>query len=69
MDEPENMQIFLQQIFSEKEINEYMGLGRGLNRCLYLDRKRNSILKKIHILEEQIFRLDFLRYQMKEEKK
>lgn len=60
--------------FSEKETREYM--KRALQRedkteelLEMLDEKRRHILEMIHIKEEQLDKLDYLRFQIKKKNK
>ena len=56
--------------FSEKETREYMQREDKTEELLeMLDEKRRHILEMIHIKEEQLDKLDYLRFQIKKKNK
>ncbi len=57
--------------FSHSEIDQYMCLSLDSasqeNKLNFLHQKRSAILSKIHVLEQQIDRLDYLRCQIQKD--
>ncbi|GEM_PF-3042933 len=59
--------------FTEKEIREYMGFvldgGRWNDRLRMLGRRRNDLLDSVHREEEQISRIDYLKFKLESRRK
>lgn len=58
--------------FSNQEIESYMRLllednQSDISRLKILDKKRDDVLRDIHIREKQLQRLDYLRYHIRKE--
>ena len=58
--------------FSNDEIESYMRLllednQSDISRLKILDKKRDDVLRDIHIREKQLQRLDYLRYHIRKE--